>query len=172
MRTTGSATVGSGIVNKAGYSFQLSDCSEYSYCTALFDEYKLCAVKVEWFPRGNTKDVDNSELVSGVFYDAIDYDDASVSSLDVDKINQYRMCRAHRITQPIKRYFKPRFLASAYASSTTTGYGSRRGWLDCAYPGIPHYGWKYTMQLGGAPGTTYYYDTRVTYYLMFRARRM
>lgn len=54
---------------------------------------------------------------------------------------------------------------------TTTAYRPTRGWIDMAFPSVPHYGWKWLCQAGGGAGTTYYVDWIVSMYVSFRARR-
>lgn len=170
MRRHFNIEMGTGVTNKGSYAFKLDDLNEYSYWTSLFDSYKICAIKLDVIPRGNVMTVNGGDLNSGVVHEAVDYDDANQFT-DLDTAVEYGNIKSHRITDRFKRYFKPMFSAATYVSSTSTGYGSRRGWLDCAYHGIPHYAWKYIAQLGGSPGTaTYYWDVVATYYVSFRSR--
>lgn len=163
-------SVSSALITEGHVQFAANDLTEIGSMSSLYDEYKLCAIKITVFPRGNSYNISQGDLTSGVLHDCIDYDDASAVGA-VDDILQYGTHRAHRLTDKFSRYFKPCFSTAVYNGAASTAYGARRGFIDMANTGVPHYGWKWIAQIGGVPGTTFYFDVVATYYIACRGRR-
>lgn len=72
-----------------GYQFQLNDCINYSEFTALYDFYKICAVKIRVIPGWTVGNVDVNtgapvsaqvNLASARIFSAIDYNGSSTPS--------------------------------------------------------------------------------------------
>lgn len=170
LRRRDSFSVSSGLPNASSFSFQLADCTEATNLAALYDEYKICGIRIDVIPRGNVFDLKGGDLTSGVIYEVVDYDDAN-ALIDADAAVQFGTCRTQKLTSRFRRFFKPKILGMTYQSATTTAYAPKRGWVDMAYTGIPHYGWKFYTQIGGAPGTDFWYERVFTYYVACRLRR-
>lgn len=158
-------------------AFNLTMCPNYVEFTSLYDQFRINAAVVMMHPSSqlmamanNTSGSDWSKMKCYA-YTVIDYDD-SVNLSDANSARQYESCRMFNPFRYHSRYLKPRFAVSTYRSPTASGYGARRGWLDCSYPEIPHYGVKVLVD-GDATGPAIKWNVRVEakFYLEFRSVR-
>jgi len=144
-------------------NFNLAAVPGASEFTALFDMYKISAVKVMFMPRGNSAEVGTNNN-NGKMFTVLDYDDDTVPGA-IDTLMQYEGLKTTSLTQDHTRYLKPKFARSIYQSAVTTAYGVGSGWIDCDSSPVPHYGVKYALQ--GTAGANII-DLKVTYYLKFK----
>jgi len=159
-----------------GISFALDQVLTADF-TALFDEYRICAVTALFYPDNTT--VDAPEQISGLPADPgmletmIDYDDATTPvATDFLENQTYRVNRFLG-KAPIKVSLVPRVSAALFKSSLSLAYGSKaRQWIDLAAPEVPHYGIKYRFS-SSIPDVEhqYGYYYQVIYYLQFRGVR-
>lgn len=156
-------------------NFQLANLPSYTEFSALFDNYKIHAVKMDFFRPAIA-------LGYGIgpklfLHTAVDYDDGNPPSnvTDLEQRPSYKVVDLGSIFSQkakVTRYLKPKFLRMLYESGTTTGYQpSRAGIVDMADPTVPHYGLKWALQVideQGVSGTmpfAFALQISVTYYL-------
>lgn len=157
--------------------FYLSLLPNYAEFTALYDLYRISAVKVTIVPSIVTNTVGASGTggsISAVTYNlpmvytAIDYNDTS-NPASFDELMEYENCKITRGNQIHSRYFKPCYQSQLYESLSTTGYQAKRGgWIATIDSEVPHYSLKWGIEVptnSSSPFYTFY----VTYYLKFRS---
>lgn len=147
----------------------------------LFDQYRICAVSFTLTPTTNTDDATQPGFT---FASSIDLDGGGLIPQTIPQM----LARANVKTSPFasnggmtpykKIYLKPRWAnllvndVSGGTVATARGFGSRKMWLDMAYPGIEHHGldlmWFNSLNRINAP---MYVDVITTYYLQFRKVR-
>lgn len=169
-----STTSGAGVQSNAAgaMSFSLSGLPNASEFTALFDQYKIMKVKLDFIPFGDNVNLPISTmsganaLVSpgGPLITAIDYDDSNVPTAASDLL-QYQASRVVPVPKRLKMTLRPKFAIEVYRSTVATGYGARSGWLDCANPDIPHYGVKYYMNAPSALNSSMTYQVWATVFI-------
>lgn len=148
-----------------GFAFALSDLSQSSTFTALYDQYRLMCVRIHLRPQCSMQvqslvtysNVTAATVVptpTGNIYTAVDLDDNVAPT--ASGLRQFDTCKITSVMQPktITHVIYPRCNLGTFSalSSTTTGnsmapYGT---WLDVGSPGIPHYGFKVSVDQGVA----------------------
>lgn len=160
----------------SAFIFQLSDCPNYTEFTSLFDQYKICAVKVSF--ANNYQNTFSASGVTNVeLYTINDFDDASAPST-ASEFLQYQSFKSVSLMNSnnpgkITRYVKP--MANIDVESVASH--PRRVWIDCGAPGIDHYGLKYGIRFTSAAGhyadaaaipIAYSMTINIKYYLAFK----
>jgi len=151
-------------------TFQLSDLPGYTTLNSTFDCYRIRCVVVRASPVLTTvlNGVNIGTQVIPIVVWAVDYDDNTVPG-STDSLRRHQTCRAAPATVPMKFVIRPRASTQLFLTGATTGYGQtpRSMWLDCAQPGIPHYGLKFGVD---NVQTTYFYgyNFELIYYLQFK----
>lgn len=153
--------------------FQLNSVINPTELTALFDEYRINCVVLSFIPRPNVVQVlaNGNEVPNNyvpTFHYAIDYDDANLVS-NVDQLAEYGNYHFTEFNKKINVKIKPKFATAAY-SGAFTSYKPGKGWLDCASPGIQHYGLKFAVDTT-FPNQYISFVIRPIYYLSFRMTR-
>lgn len=136
-----------------GASFRLSDLPQSASFVALFDQYRITKVRVDFIPMSNSsvvsgpggtagsiQGINNAGLIATV----IDYDDnagigfAAMQEYESFKVTPAISSRTHSVT------LVPRIAMAAYGVGAFTSYaiGPRGQWVDVASPAIEHYGMK------------------------------
>lgn len=161
------STSGAGVqTNAAGaMTFSLSSLPNASEFTALFDEYKIMKVKLDFIPFGDNVNLPissmsgSTSLVSpgGPLITAIDYDDNNTPGAAADLL-QYQASKVTPVPKRMKMSLSPKFSTEVYRSGVATGYGARKGWLDCVNSDIPHYGVKYWMNAPSSLASSFSYQ--------------
>lgn len=151
----GGAAVGSSI------NFTLSQVPSFGEFTALYDQYKIKAVKCTLIPR-HTEVALSGTITQGNMWSVFDYDD-SIIPTSLDTLLQYQNTKRTRMNQTHSRYLKPmvRMLASG-----ATGAPKRNQWIDVADSSLEHYGIKFWFDSRGTAPVTY--DVQIKYYLAFK----
>lgn len=165
---------------KGFLNFTLDQAQGYSQYTAIFDQYRINWVKVEFVPVmtqavNRPFDDTTTPLATQViprFIVAMDRDDVtnptSYESLMVKRPNKEVLA-----TQKLSWKFTPNRLVMMYRTGTTTGYKvdtQVNEFLDCAQTDIPHYGLKWAIE-ASSPTRGFIYETKVTYNISFRSKR-
>lgn len=146
-----------------GFMAQLNQVPNYTEFTNLYDMYRINGVRWRISPRANSAEVGTNQGLVKLFT-AVDYDDIVTPSLT--DILQYQSLKVTRTDRDHVRYVKPTISQAVYQTAVGTGYGSTRGWIDCANPTVAHYGLKYLLQQ--LPAGNQQFDVQVTYYLSFK----
>lgn len=132
----------------ASYTFQLNDLTNSSEFTNLFDQYSIVGIKYRFSmtrdPSVNSGTAAASQGIFPYIKWAHDHDDSSAAT--EAQIIQYPRMREHWFSESSKHtrwfYLKPAVAQQAYGP-ISNGYTAKwNAWLDCAYPGTPHYGLK------------------------------
>lgn len=160
------------------YNFYLSQLPSYTEFTTLFDQYRIMAVKVTFYPPFNVAFNTASNVAEpvGEFYSVVDYDGGNTSTVTLATMTQYQNLRRTYFNKPHTRYFKPRAYqygvmdgASSFGGYTTM---SHKSWFDVASPSIRYYGlyvgWDQS-QVDLTRQTTI--RVTATYYLQFKQVR-
>jgi len=133
-----------------GMNFTLADVPAYTEFTALFDQYRIAWVRVEFFPCFDSSQAALFGAQAAQyfpFYTAVDYDDSSAPA-SVDAICQYSNCQRHQLGKKFTVFIRPRCLSMIYRSAVATDYALAPygQWLDCGNASTPHYGLHYAIQ--------------------------
>lgn len=150
-----------------GVYFRLVDVPNSSEFTTLFDQYRIDKVKIRFMPRANSSEVGTNQGMIKLFT-AVDYDDITTPT-SIAELLQYQNCKVVPSTAITTRVLKPAFASQVYQSATSTGYGARRGWLDCDNNAVQHFGIKWGLQQ--LPAGTQTFDLHVQYHLSFKGVR-
>jgi len=132
-----------------GNSFALSSVSGSTEFTNLYDSYRMDMVEVIW-----ELDFLQTGATANQCYPTIiawpDYDDATAPSTlaaatEIAQSERFQMSPLH---VQFKRSIKPKVALELYDGAAPAAAGSSRAgvWVDCATPGIPHYGVKYWIK--------------------------
>lgn len=157
-----------------GYSFKLNDLPNASEFTALFDQYRIKALKWHLIPKQGMGVMQAVPTAGGLqpimpkIYTVVDYDDAAPPT-SIDEMLQYQNVKITRANQWHSRYFKPAIADEVYATGITTGYGMRQNaWLDCNSSLIEHYGIKVFVEEGNAQTPRWDFDIVCKFYMEFK----
>lgn len=152
------------------FSFTLDSLPNYTEFTNLYDEYMIRKVKIMFLPIGATQQITDiiTASIPHIAY-VIDQDDASAPAT-MNDLMQYPTVKYVKANRRFAITVSPRFSQNVYISGISTGYGSRRGFLDCGNPNIPHFGVKYGLYNSNTANLCGY-QVHVTYFLAFRGVR-
>lgn len=171
---------------EATYSmnFKLSDLPNYAEFTALFDQYRLRTVVVTFRAKqsqGVLMPYDASgpsdQLIIPTVWAAKDYDDDAATS--VAALKEYTGAKNWPATRDHTIVVHPKMTPLVH-DGVTPGYSAANPsqWIDCAYPDVPHYGLKATIDLDGlapvADESTvphFYIERQILYYIDFKNTR-
>jgi hypothetical protein len=147
------------------YTFTLNALPDSTEFTALFDQYRIMQVRMEFTPLFT----DTSATVAyPPIYSAIDYDDAN--SVTGAQINEYDSVMFVPTGTYFERCFNPRIAVAAYSGAFTSfGQPPAGFWIDCASPSVVHYGLKTVMPVAGAANQVW--SVRAHLLLQFRETR-
>lgn len=162
-------------------TFRLDMLPNYTEFSNLFDQYRINMVVCKLIHRGNSLSMieSNNNNLAGlpIVYDVIDLDDATAAGSKTD-ILQYSKHHMNTLTanrRIITRRIYPRTLNTIYRTGVTSAYAlnNRKQWLDMAQLDIPHYGWKYWIEVPQSTGTIVNanFDFMVTVYFQCRQAR-
>lgn len=141
-----SITGGTGGGSGFGIDIALSNAVNYADFTAVFDQYRIVAVEVEFTPYFSQ--VNLSANLQGRLFTAIDFDDVNAPAT-ATAVRAYNTCL---ITPPWKsqtRTLVPHVADAAYSGTFTSFANQGPQWIDSVSSGVKHYGVK-----GFAEGST------------------
>jgi len=148
-----------------GYTFQLSQCVDYTDWTAVFDQYRVVAVELTFSPYGNVRE--RSSVDAGRLFTCIDFDDAS-SPTSANDVRRFDTCIVTQPWQSVTRRLAPR-CADALYSGAFTSYGSEQNkWVDCSSPSVQHYGVKAWIDTSTTIASNWSIEAK--FYLEFRGQ--
>lgn len=154
-----------------GYAFKLNDVSNYTHLTQLYDEYKINCAVITIVPAGDmvsTQDFRN--YIPYVGYTQDDDDAIVPSSLDV--LRDRSGYREKRLDKPVSfKITRPKYSIAAWNGVVSANVYAKpeTGYLDCAYPGILHYGGKFALfNFNAAAQQTYRFIIKQKLYMSFR----
>lgn len=152
--------------------FQLGDLPQVSTFSALFDAYRINAVKVTFSPVTNTQSVATttsagatSAAVTQDLETVIDYDDSTVLTAETD-LFQYESYKTTPFNRIHSRYLKPKLSEVVYKTSgALMGYGQAHKWVDIANTDVAHYGIKGYCKSWGSANLQQQWRVKVKMYL-------
>ncbi len=136
------------------FNFSLNDLPSYTEFTALFDQYKIERIEIEWFPE-YTELTDASVLSSAKnvqLNTAIDT--AGATPAAVDDVLQFRTLHTTGITKNHKRDFKPAYLIDSISPGSV--------YLNCSSPSSNWWGVAYGIN---PSGVAMVFRSRAKFYL-------
>lgn len=147
-----------------GQNFSLDQVPGYTELTAMYDQYKICGLKVTFYPaftnRSTISAVDQPST-SARFGSVIDYTDNTGPS-SMDQLREYENFKCTPINEIHTRYIDhPKFLNNSGQVVND--------WIACQTPTTKHFGIKYGSDAMMSTGTlSFPMSIEVVYYLCFR----
>lgn len=169
-----------------GLAFNMGDPSGSSELAALYDQYRLRKVELEFVPFWNEAFTAGSGggngLLTGVVSSAFDYDDNSApaaSNTGVLALQQYTSYRVDPLVQSmtngrLKWTVNPRVAVAVYGGGVFSSYAVfDPPWIDCASAVVEHYGIKFVFEMLNPAAVACNLDFRVIahYHLEYREVR-
>lgn len=147
-RMGASLITGDGIQNArfAGYNFTLSSVIGAGEFSALFDQYKITGISLEFYL---TRNLGNAAVANGVrprMYIVTDYD-TSTAPASFDELREYSNCKVWNFdtSRPFKYFIKPKVLNEVYRTAVSTGTAPvKPPWVSTTHLDLQHFG----MRLG------------------------
>lgn len=158
--------------------FALNQLPSYSELQAVFDAYKIHAVKVTFTPYWDSNDLANQTGFTTVLprvYTVVDRNGFPAGSLATE--NQFLESAKARLIrkpqEPFSIYIKnPGVEAAAERTGsafTQNGVNMYSPWLDTSSSDIGHWGCAIGMIIpAGSPDSGFFYNTTITYYMQFK----
>lgn len=165
---------------KAGVTWNLTQIPGYSEWTALFDQYRLTGVAIQFTYRAtNTsvlESINNGHVGLPILWHVVDTDDNSAPA-SIAELGQVGKCKrfifdSGKRTKTI--FIRPRYLNRINGTGSTVAntVGDRKAWIDLLDNDVPHYGLKYILDLPQAlVAYNVTFDVITTYYVQFKNAR-
>jgi hypothetical protein len=153
----------------ASYTFSLSDIDNTANFVALFDQYRIAAVRIMFEPFQNAVQLtDPTITLPGVLYTVIDYDNTTTLA-NAAAARQYANCVEAAPGKSVCRSFVPHIAVAAYGGAFTQFANDEPHWIDSVSPTVQHYGVK-ALVSGGVAGQTLLskWIVKRQYFLEFR----
>jgi hypothetical protein len=130
-------------------SYRLSDFTDYTEFTLLFDQYRILQFQFVFTPTSNNN-------YAGTLATVIDLNDGTVPVL-MNALYQYPTLMLSRPGQLVTRTFQPQVALAAYSGAFTSYANRGAQWIDSQSPSVFHYGLKYGITgISGQPSTAQY----------------
>lgn len=162
-------------------SFAVNPVTDWTSFSDLYDNFRVCAIKVKWIPSNNSTPTFNSTtpgLIGNLYapmYSCIDYDSSSTQIKTFNQIIEYENMKVHNLYRPFSRFFRvPKYLANPISDLTQGGDPvlSRGYFPTDPTSGLrPNYGWLYLYTENNLPTVGTLGQFIVTYYIAFKNRR-
>lgn len=134
---SGGTTTGAG----GGFSWQLSDYTQYNDLLVNFDQYRIVAAELEFTPYSNV--AQKSTDIQGRLFTCLDMDDITAPASH-DEVCAFTNSEITPFSKTVSRRCEPRVATALYGGSLFTSFGnSKSQWIDAASVSVPHYGLKY-----------------------------
>jgi len=147
----------------AATDFSLSDVPGNAELISMYDQYKICGVKITFIPQQTESNSLN--YATGIrvarFYTAIDYTDA-VPPATLSDIREYESCKVTSLLKEHTRYIPhPKYLLSNTQTSDE--------WTATSNSTINWFGLKFATDPTGTTGVNQFeFLIECTYYLCFK----
>lgn len=153
------------LTNQNGvFEFTLGSVINSAEFIALYDVYKILAVKVQLIPNFSMADFTASVQMPRI-HTVLDYDDGTT----LTTINDYVQYENYKFTQGNRthsRYLVPAVeLGAEQGGVIVSANQKKKQWLDCDAPTVAHRGIKYLIE-GGTVDIRY--NIKITWYLAFK----
>lgn len=149
--------------------FKLSDVTNYTEFTALFDQYRILGVGLRFILERNTS---NSTLVNGKvprMYMIYDKDTSSLPTMD--ELRQADNCKIVPMdhVRPFTYFCRPNVLGLSYQSVTSAYTPKWKQWISTSESGCPHYGVRYAIE--NLDDTDLTVRVEAVYYMQFKSMK-
>lgn len=137
----------------------LADIPGLSAFTAMYDRYRIAAVRAHWIPLNNvsasavpTGSPSNGNMTALV-HSAVDYADnaaPTASDAGIDLLRARPSYQVHNcsLSRELVYTWVPRVALAAYGSGVFTSYASvPPPWIETASAGVAHYGYKFVVEV-------------------------
>lgn len=132
-------------------NFTLSQLTNASHFTAIYDQYKVEMLEFQLRPQANSTTLTTVSIVPRLVT-VIDLDDSNTPG-SIAELEEYANCMVS-YNRPLTRKFTPGILSAIWDGSTMQPAGSDPPrWIDCASNAIPHFGLKIGLE-SAAPTQT------------------
>jgi len=158
--STFSGVVGSTAQN--AYVGQLSYLTNSAAFSALYDQYRIVAMRYTFIPRTN---VVSGTAYNPPMYSVIDYDDAAIIASRA-AITQRANVAVTQVYESLQRTFKPHVAVAAYSGAFTSYKNEAADWIDTASTTVQHYGLKVFIDACTTPAPVW--DVEIEYFIEFR----
>lgn len=160
----GTFTVSNLAFTGVGQQFRLDNVPAYNELTALYDQYRICGVKVIFLPpftgRETISTIDQPRT-SARFMSVIDYNDNTGPS-NMDELRQYENCKMTQVHERHERYIP-------YPKFTNNSGQNVNDWISTATATTPHFGIKFGADPTGQTSTlSWQYTIELVFYLCFK----
>lgn len=162
-------------------SSAVNPVTDWASFSELFDNFRVCAIKVKWIPSNNSTPAFNSStpgLIGNLYapmYSCIDYDSSSGQTKTLAQVIEYENMKVHNLYRPFTRFFRvPKYLANPISDPSQGGDPVlARGYFptDPLSGMRPNFGWLYLLTEGNLPTVGTLGQFIVTYYIAFKNRR-
>jgi len=142
-----------------GIVFTLNTLDGYTEFTSAFDQYRIKEVEFAMAPNGTLDGITGGSMRS-----CVDLDDANTPT-SFAQIDAHQGSLLTPMFTGHYHRFVPHFAVAAY-SGVFTSFSNAVGWVDCASPGVQHYGVKVGLSPTSS-AVSYLVDVRCT--VSFRA---
>jgi hypothetical protein len=154
------------------YNFQLGFLDNLSPFVALFDQYRIDAIRFTIVPQNNAIGlVTNSTTTLEPLYCVIDYDDSNALT-SVAQCREYDNCVILYPAESAQRTFQPRMALAAYSGGFSSYANVAPTWVDVASASVQHYGVKlFVPQATAAQTLLQSWNVEIEYFISFRSIR-
>ncbi len=155
-----------------GTYFYLGQVPGFAEFTALFDQYRIRKVVLEFRPNQQSyTSSTNTSAVTNIpmrIVTAIDYDD-SVAPTSHNELREYNTAQVHTMVEQWSQTIRPAVSVMAYEGVGSTGYCPKWDqWVSTNDPNVPHYGIKWAVPPGGQSTNCYQLAVEAVFHLEFR----
>lgn len=119
-------------VNFGSYAFRLDMLPNFAEIQALFDSYKIMAIRATFMPMQNSSEQSTGSFLP-TMYCVVDYNDATAPT-SINELAEYPNVKIRRMDRPVSVYFKPK--------AQLSGSTEWRPWIASANSGVNHFGLK------------------------------
>lgn len=152
------------------YSFSLNAVPGNSEFLALFDEYRIMQIQVNWFPLPITFSSGTSPSIGSNYsaISAIDPNDAAPNSYA--QLVEYGTSQQFMTNQGHRRVLSPKSLSASYLTSTSVGSAPVYGkWISTTSSDVDHFGFKLAIAGSGLSTPAVIGQLTFRYVLQFRS---
>ncbi len=154
----------------AQYNFQLSSLDIASAVGAVWDQYRIEAIRFSILPDNNANPIEphgNTTLVQ--LYCVIDYDDSSALG-SANAAKRYDNCAVVEPAESLCRTFQPRVATATYSGAFTSFANEGPLWIDMASQSVQHYGVKvYIPACTAAQTNVQSWKVEIEYWVSYRS---
>lgn len=145
-------------------AFNLTQVPGYTDFTALYDFYKIKAIKLSFVPWSNVTNGDSGTEHFQRIFTVIDYNDVGIPTAVTD-LQQYKSCKWSPNNRIHKRYFKPKTIIDSYNELALVL--DKQPWVPTTNTTNSYYGIKWAIE--SQINLTTLYKIEAKFYLAFKS---